>query len=292
MSSLRPDKIERLRILKGDTVIEIAVRIWSVARARGTLFCLHGFAGTGQDFAFLGRMLRKYQIETIAIDMPGRGESHFLGDPTQYSLRLNQLALSEAIKLATGPIILAGTSWGGVYAANMALNAQQEICGLVLIDTPLVSDEASDHPHEDFLRDEALRQFSTAQSARIYFAATRNLQHVAKDELDEILTASMMPIDGAYRMRFDPALMTNLARRRPFNLTGGLQEAPFPILSVIGQYSHLVTSAKEVMARDSLPAMKRIYCASEAHPPSLSRPSDLEQICEFIMGCPGLHALS
>jgi hypothetical protein len=71
-----------------------------------------------------------------------------------------------------------------------------------------------------------------------------------------------------------------------------LQQAPFPILSVIGQYSHLLTLAKEVMARDSLPAMRRIYCASEAHPPSLSRPSDLEEICEFIIDCPGIRALS
>lgn len=290
MSSLRPDRIERLRILNGDTVLEVAVRVWSVPQPKGTLFCLHGFAGTGQDFAFLGRMLRRFQIETIAIDMPGRGASNFFGDPERYSLRLSQTALNEAIKLAQGPIVLAGTSWGGVIATNIALNARQGICGLVLVDTPLVSSEDSDHPHEDFIRDEALRHFSTAQSARIYYAATRNLQHVAKDDLDEILTAAIMPIDGGFRMRFDPALMATIGRRSPFNLTAGLQQAPFPILSVLGQYSHLVTSAKEVMARDSVPAMKRLYCDSEAHPPSLSRPADLEAICAFVTGCLELRA--
>lgn len=285
MSSLRPDRIDRLKILNGDTVLEVAVRIWSVANPRGTLFCLHGFAGTGQDFAFLGRMLRKLQIETIAIDMPGRGASTFLGDPDRYSLRLSQTALNEAIKLARGPLILAGTSWGGVIAANIALNARHGICGLVLVDTPLVSSEDSDHPHEDFIRDEALRQFSTAQSARIYYAATRNLQHVPKDDLDEVLSAAIMPVDGGFRMRFDPALMATIGRRSPFNLTAGLQQAPFPILSVLGQYSHLVTSAKEVMARDSVPAMKRLYCDFEAHPPSLSRPEHLEAVCAFVTGC-------
>lgn len=285
MSSLRPDRIERLKILNGEIVLDVAVRIWSVPRPRGTLFCLHGFAGTGQDFAFLGRVLRKAQIETIAIDMPGRGASPFLGDPSRYSLRLSQTALNEAIKLARGPVILAGTSWGGVIAANIALNARQGIFGLVLVDTPLVSSEDTDHPHEDFIRDEASRQFSTVQSARIYYAATRNLQHVAKDDLDELLTAALMPIDGGFRMRFDPALMSTIGRRSPFNLTASLQRAAFPILSVLGQYSHLVTSAKEVMARDAVPAMKRLYCDFEAHPPSLSRPEHLEAICAFVTEC-------
>lgn len=285
MSSLSPDRIERLRILHGDLVLEVAVRVWSVAKPKCTVFCLHGFAGTGQDFAFLGRMLRQFQIETIAIDMPGRGASTFLGDPERYSLRLSQLALNEAIKLAQGPVILAGTSWGGVITANIALNAREGIRGLVIIDAPLVSTEASGHPHEDFLRDEALRQFSTATSARIYYAATRNLQHVPKDELDEILTATIMPIDGGFRMRFDPALMATIGRRSPFDLTKGLRQVSFPIMMVLGQHSHLVSSAAEVMARDSVPAMTRHYCEGEAHPPSLSRPHDLAAICGFVTGC-------
>lgn len=285
MSSLQPDRIERLQFLNGEIIIEVAVRIWSVSKPKGTLFCLHGFASTGQDFAFLGRMLRKFQIETIAIDMPGRGASTFLGDPNRYSLRLGQAALNVAIKLARAPIVLAGTSWGGVIAASIALNARQSICGLILVDTPLVSSDGADHPHEDFIRDEALRQFSTAQSARVYYAATRNLQHIPQDELDVLLTASIMQIEDGFRMRYDPALIATIGRYTPFNLTNGLRNWPFPILSVLGQYSYLVTSAREVMARDAVPAMKQFCCDFEAHPPSLSRPEHLEAICAFVMGC-------
>jgi pimeloyl-ACP methyl ester carboxylesterase len=282
MLSLRPDRIDRLRILNGDTLLDVAVRVWSVDKPRATLFCLHGFAGTGQDFAFLGRMLRRFQIETIAIDMPGRGASSFLGDPSRYSLRLNQTALADAIKLAQAPLVLAGTSWGGVIAANIALNSNQGVNGLVLVDTPLVSAEVGDHPHEDFIRDEALRQFSTAQSARVYYAATRNLQHLPPHELDEMMTAAIMPLENGFRMRFDPALFSTIGRRSAFNLTPGLAQARFPVLSVLGEHSHLVTSAKQVMARDALPAMKRLYCNFEAHPPSLSRAEHLEPICAFI----------
>lgn len=291
MSLLRPDRVERLQILKGDLVLEVAVRVWSVAQPKGTLFCLHGFAGTGQDFAFLGRMLRRYNIETIAIDMPGRGASDFLGDPERYTLRLSQTALNEAIKLAKGPIVLAGTSWGGVIAASIALNASQGVLGLILVDTPLVSDEDTLHPHEDFIKDEALHHFSSLQSARIYYSATRSLRHIPKDDIDEILMASIMPIDGGFRMRYDPALVSTIGRRRSFNLTAGLSQAGFPILSVLGEDSHLVTSNKELIARESVPGMKRIYCASEAHPPSLSRPADLEAICAFVISCLDCHAL-
>lgn len=285
MSDLRPDRMEQLRVLSDTTVLNVAVRVWSPPKPRGTLFCLHGFAGTGQDFAFLGAMLRGHGIETIAVDMPGRGASPFLGDPARYSLKLNQIVLNEAIKLAQGRVVLAGTSWGGVIAASLALNAQNSIQGLVLVDTPLVSDEASDHPHEDFIRDEALRLFSTEQSARIYYAATRNLLHVSKEAMDVMLSAAVMPVEGGFRMRYDPALLGTIGRRSPFNLTSGLKNAKFPMLAVFGEYSHLVTSAKQIMARDAIPTMRRIYCEGEAHPPSLSRPGQLDAICGFVTGC-------
>jgi len=266
-------------------VLDVAVRIWTVANPKASVFCVHSFVGTGQDFAFLARSLRILQIETIAIDMPGRGASSFLGDPDRYSLRLNHIILNAAMKLAQGPVIIAGTSWGGVIAGSLALNARYDICGLIMVDSPLVSTQDPNYPHDDFIRDEVLRQFSTVQSARMYYAMTRNLQHLAKDDLDEVLAAAIMPIGDHFRLRFDPALAGTIDRRSAFNLTPGLKNWPFPILSVLGQYSHLVTSPAEIMARAAVPAMKVIYCHDEAHPPSLSRPDQLEPICAFITGC-------
>lgn len=283
--TLRPDRLRKLRFLAGDRVLEIAVRIWGDEQPKGTLFCLHGFAGTGQDFGFLGAALREEGIMTVALDMPGRGMSSFLGDARHYGLKLIQGALQEAVKLAQGPLVVAGTSWGGVIAATMAANAPSGVTGLVLVDTPLVSNDPGDHPHEDFIRDEARSQFSTLQSARIYFAATRNLQHVPADALDEMVLAAIMPWQGGFRMRYDPALMGVLGRRGPFDLTKSLGRAAFPILAVLGRHSHLAASAKQDAARKGLGALTIHHCDGEAHPPSLSRAADLGAIRSFVTEC-------
>jgi pimeloyl-ACP methyl ester carboxylesterase len=285
MSPLTTDRTQYLRFLSGTTVIEVAARIWTTPDPRGTLFCIHGFAGTGQDFAFLAATLRGHGIETVAIDMPGRGASTFLGNPALYSLKLVQTVLAEAIKLVHGPFILAGTSWGGVIAANMALHLRASCRGLVLVDTPLVSTDTSDHPHEDFIRDEALRTFSSAQSAHIYYAATRNLHHLSRADLDDLLAVSIMPFENGFRMRYDPALMQSIGRRRPFNLTADLATAPFPILAVTGAHSHLALSATQIAARAAIPTLTNLTCAHEAHPPSLSRTLDLHAISAFVTGC-------
>lgn len=290
MSALCPDRIERLKLLSGDILLDVALRIWAPDDAKGTLFCIHGFAGTGQDFSFIGATLRDAGVKTIAIDMPGRGESTFLGDPARYSLKLNQTALHEAIRLASGPLVLMGTSWGGVIAASIASNAGQGIHGLVLVDTPLVSKDPDDHPHEDFIRDEALRHFTTEQSARIYYAATRNLYHISEGELDDLVAAAIMPLNGGFRMRYDPALMQTIGRRGPFDLTHSLAKLPFPMLSVLGRHSHLASSSKEIVARDAIPSMTRLYCDAEAHPPSLSRPAHLDAVRTFVTGCLSLPA--
>lgn len=285
MSRIRPDRIEKLGILIGGAMLEVAVRIWSPSNPQATLFCLHGFAGNGQDFGFLGAMLRNFGVETIAVDMPGRGASTFLGDPNLYSLKLIQIAVDEAKKLASAPLIIAGTSWGGVIAASVALKAKESSKGLVLIDAPLISNEQSEHPHEDFIRDEAFHQFSSARSAKIYFTATRNLHHVAPDDLAELLAASVMKIEGGFRMRYDPALTHTIGRRSPFNLVPNLSSAVFPILSVLGTHSHLVQDPQQSTARAAIPGMQTILAEGEAHPPSLSRSALLEQIGSFVRGC-------
>lgn len=284
MTSLRPDRIERLRLLSGAVVIDVAVRIWTPAKVTGSLFCLHGFVGTGQDFACLGRALRGSGIETIAIDMPGRGASSFLGDPARYSRKLGQTALDAAMRLARGPVVLAGSAWGGVIAATIALHAPTPVRGLILIDTPLLSDRAG-HPHHDFIKDEALRQFSTAQSARVYLAATRNLHHLPQADLDDMVAAAVMPAENGFRMRYDPALMGTIGRQGPFDLTAGLAQAAFPILAVLGQHSHLLASRTEEVARSAVPRLSRLICAAEAHPPSLSRQADLDGIGRFVSHC-------
>jgi pimeloyl-ACP methyl ester carboxylesterase len=279
---IRPDATHWLKILSGDAVLDVAVHEWTVENPRTSAFCLHGFAGNAQDFALLAVQLKIRGIATFAVDMPGRGSSSFLGDPQRYTLRLQQLVLTEAMLLATTPMILVGTSWGGAVAGAMLPHLTQQIDGLVLVDTPMVSGHQSHYPYEDFLRDEAATSFTSLQSARTYYALTRKLQHLPDIQLDHLMGAAIMKSGGRFRLRYDLALADRIGRRAPFDLTQSIAKKPVPTLAVLGADSHLVKEPEQIAARSNVPALLEHICPHEAHPPSLSRPDDLRVITGFM----------
>ncbi len=282
---LRPDTTHWLKILSGDYVIDVAVHQWTVEAPVATAFCLHSFTGNAQDFCFLAAELKSRGITTLAVDMPGRGNSAFLGDGARYTNRLLQLVLAEAIALATAQLILVGTSWGGALIGALTPYIRAKVVGLVLVDAPLVSGSESFYPYEDFLRDEASMSFRSLQSARIYFGLTRNLLHLPPDQLDELVAASIMKSEGQYRMRYDPALANMNGRRAPFNLSKSLGKTGIKTLAVLGSDSHLVQAPAQAAARAALSDLTTYICEHEAHPPSLSRPHHLAHIASFIESC-------
>jgi pimeloyl-ACP methyl ester carboxylesterase len=283
-SNIRPDTTHWIKVLSGHRVFDVAVHEWSVENPSATAFCMHGFAGNSQDFALLATNLKKEGIATFAIDMPGRGSSAFLGDPQLYTMRLQQLVLEEAIALTHGPLFLVGTSWGGVTLGAMAPYLPRAISGLVLVDTPLVSQRQTVFPYEDFLKDEAQAHFGTIHSARVYYAATRNLFHLPEDVLDQLLAAAVMTSGEGYRMRMDAALAGTIGRRPPFDIGKSIAKTKTPTLAVIGKNSYLYSAPEQVAARSALPSLSECIVEHEAHPPSLTQASQIEAISTFMTG--------
>jgi pimeloyl-ACP methyl ester carboxylesterase len=284
-SSIRPDTTHHLRVVSGQLVIKVAIHEWCVERPVATAFCLHGFAGNAMDFAVLAKALAERGVATVAIDMPGRGASDFLGDASLYTMRLQQLVLLEALALVKGPFIMVGTSWGGVIAGLMAPHLKKRPVGLVLNDTPIRSLLDLSYPHEDFLKDEAVLSFRTLSSAQIYLTSTRMLYHLPVDQLNDLTSASIMRVGDVFRMRYDPALTDRIGRTSHFDMTDTLAASKIPTLAVLGEYSYLASNEDQKNARAQLIELAEHICAGEAHPPSLSQPADVDHITDFTIRC-------
>jgi len=122
------------------------------------IICVHGLTGNGLDFGYLAPELVKEGYRVIAIDMPGRGRSDFLNDPTGYCYRyylndLNNLMSHLGINKEKS-IDWIGTSMGGLLGFRLAGIGNSPIRRIICNDIgPFVPQEALDFIEEYVSRD-------------------------------------------------------------------------------------------------------------------------------------------
>ena len=118
----------------------IAYRERSGPESASTLVCVHGLTRNGGDFGTIGDALSdRYRI--VAPDMPGRGKSQWLTDPSQYDypLYLSDCAALIA-RLDVERLDWIGTSMGGLIGMMLAAQPGSPIRRLVINDVgPFIS---------------------------------------------------------------------------------------------------------------------------------------------------------
>ena len=85
--------------------------------------CVHGLTRNGRDFDALAAALAAEGRRVLCPDLPGRGASDRLPDPSLYVPPTYIAALSHLLARLDGPVDWVGTSLGG-------------ICGMVVAATP------------------------------------------------------------------------------------------------------------------------------------------------------------
>ncbi|MDJ0395041.1 alpha/beta hydrolase [Rhodococcus sp. G-MC3] len=98
-----------------------------------TVLLLHGIGGSSQSCAPLAQELADRGIDAWCLDAAGYGES---ADPADNShdFVADVLRVADAIS-PDKPLVLLGTSWGGVLALTTALARPDRVAGLVLADS-------------------------------------------------------------------------------------------------------------------------------------------------------------
>jgi pimeloyl-ACP methyl ester carboxylesterase len=98
------------------------------------LICVHGISRNARDFDTIGEALAdRYRV--LAVDMPGRGDSDWLDDKSQYGYPLYHTCASHLIAASgAGQVDWIGTSMGGVIGMGLAAMPNTPIRRMVLND--------------------------------------------------------------------------------------------------------------------------------------------------------------
>ena len=97
----------------------IFMREWPAqGAAKGTVLLIHGLFSDSQSFVTLGRMLGSTGFRTLAVDLPGHGETQSKASPVA------DIVAAISAALPPGKLHIAGHSLGAIVAAHLAERAQ------------------------------------------------------------------------------------------------------------------------------------------------------------------------
>lgn len=127
-------RLNHVQCLRPAQLIKMAYWEWGDPANPRVLLCLHGLTRQGRDFDTLARSLcERYRI--ICPDMPGRGYSDWLTDPSGYQVPAYVADVVTLLaRVNADRLHVVGTSMGGLIAMLLAALPQSPIERLVLND--------------------------------------------------------------------------------------------------------------------------------------------------------------
>jgi len=131
-----PDlRLEEVPALGPHGFTRVAYTDWGPRDAAHVVLCVHGLTRQSRDFDFLARRLAAKAIRVLAVDLPGRGRSEWLPNPSDYHTPV-YMAATAAVIAASGAkwVDWIGTSLGGHIGMETAALPGSPIRRLILND--------------------------------------------------------------------------------------------------------------------------------------------------------------
>jgi len=236
---------------------------------RPAVLCVHGLSRNAHDFDALAQRLAP-RFRVVSVDMPGRGDSEWLQDPTHYreTTYLGDLRrVMDALELE--PVRWVGTSMGGLLGMKMAAADPARVAALVLNDIGAELDgpelarlrQQSSEPVTFASRDEAETWFRSRYAAFGIQDAERWRQFTD--------TGIEPAPDGGLRPRFDARAASLLPVPPRVDLWATYEAIRCPVYLLRGADSVLLGRATcEAMARRG-PRAQWMEVPDAGHAPDL-----------------------
>jgi len=244
--------------------------------SRAPVLCVPGLTRNARDFEGVAQRLAGKR-RVIAVDLRGRGESDYALDPYSYVPPVYLQDLGALIaEHCVRPVVLFGTSLGGLMAMLLGLTARQTLAGVLLNDVgPVIEEEGLDRIRSYVGRDERFASWDDAARA---IAANHQGSFPDYTHADWLTAAHRVcrEEDGAIRFDYDPAIAEPLALPLPepaFDLWPAFETLHgLPSLLVRGEYSDLLSAetASEMVRR--IPMMGLVTLPRIGHAPTLEEP--------------------
>jgi pimeloyl-ACP methyl ester carboxylesterase len=286
--SIVPDRIGSVRGLTRRSFHRIAFTDWGSPTDRPVL-CVHGLTRNGRDFDYLASALAGKGRRVVCPDLPGRGQSDWLSDSSDYVLPQYCSDMNALIAaLGSGEIHWVGTSLGGLIGMVLAALPGSPIRRLV------INDIGPYLPWAGLLRlganlSQAPKSFETIGAAELYLRRVLAPFGELEDEHWRHLTVhgvEWRPERQHYESLCDPGIAH--AFRNPWHYSVDLWKywdaIGIPVLVVKGERSDLLT--EDVLAgmlRRNRNATAQIV-KNCGHAPTLIARDQIEVVEAFLKG--------
>lgn len=243
---------------------------------KAPVLCVPGLTRNARDFeGVAARLAGKRRV--IAVDLRGRGESDYAPDPLTYvpPVYLQDLGALLAAQV-TAPVVLFGTSLGGLMAMMLSLTARPALAGVLLNDIgPAIEEDGLDRIRAYVGKD---ARFASWDEAADRIAANHRGSFPDYTHRDWLTAAhrTCRETDGGIAFDYDMAIAEPFALPLPepaFDLWPAFETlVGLPGLLVRGEFSDILTAetASEMVRRN--PMMELVTLSRIGHAPTLEEP--------------------
>jgi pimeloyl-ACP methyl ester carboxylesterase len=268
----------------------IAYTDWGAPDNPHVVICAHGLTRTGRDFDALARALAPH-CRVLCPDLPGRGASDWLADPSEYAYP-RYLADCTALIARAGARAGAalrldwiGTSMGGLIGMMLASAAGTPVRRLVMND---IGPE---------LAKEGLTRIGTYAGADPLFdsfdAGVAQLRELLRawGPLDDQQWLELarhtlrQRADGRYGLHYDPAIAAALRDKvfdEDVDMWATWERVACPVLILRGRDSDLLRAGAARRMCERAAPTELIEYDGIGHAPSLLVPAQIEPIVRFL----------
>ena len=264
----------------------VAYLEWGSPDNPRVLVCVHGLTRSARDFDYLARALCT-QYRVVCPDLPGRGDSDWLGNPVEYQVPLyvgDMVTLLARLDVET--VDWLGTSLGGLIGMSLAALPGSPLTKLVLNDVgPLLTAAAITRIGSYVGKWPPLPNMEAAVA---YVRGTSEPFGPHSDAEWRFLTENVVRTnpDGSLRMHYDPSLALSFTAQSPaadVELWELYDQIRCPTMVIRGERSDLLTrdTAHQMSVRG--PKAKIVEIAGVGHAPSLIHDDQIQRVRDFLL---------
>lgn len=245
------------------------------------LVCVHGISRNARDFDTIGAALSEHYY-VVAIDMPGRGQSDWMEDKSQYNYPLYETVAGEIIAM-TGArqVDWIGTSMGGVIGMRVASTPGSPIRKLVLNDIgPHIPAEGRRQNSRVFGLDTRFKSeaegIQWVRENRTAFGpfTEADWQKFGRDSLRKVS-------DGEWALDYDPGL-GGVRSLDDYNAWDQWERITCPVLCVWGRESVLLTADTIERMKTTGPKAEVFEVPGVGHCPGLVDAAQIGAVRDFL----------
>jgi pimeloyl-ACP methyl ester carboxylesterase len=255
--------------------------------AAPAVLCVHGLTRNGRDFDPLAEALSDH-FHVICPDLPGRGQSDWLGEAMAYQPPSYVVALAHLLAALNKPVAWIGTSLGGICGMMVTAAQNAPVTKLVLNDVGPSIPAAALKRIRDYMV-AAPERFASMQALEAYLREI----HAPFGKLDDAgwsllarYSARRVPDasqEGPFTMHYDPKIIEPMRATVPLDvdLWPVWEAIKVPVLAIRGADSDLLLP--ETLERMKKEGANTYIVPGAGHAPALMDSDSIAAIRAFLL---------